>query len=91
MLSGVAAPAAGGSQNGDEHTDFVCGRITVLDPDVRNGLFWGFVNAHSGMFPCFLGGRLSRLVLSARNARVTFIRVLLGLMTVSIYPRSAAI
>jgi hypothetical protein len=39
--------------------------------------------SHSGMFPCFLGGRLSRLVRRARSARVTFIRVFDGLMTVS--------
>ena len=38
---------------------------------------------HSGMFPCFLGGSVSRLFCSARRARVTFIRVLDGLMTVS--------
>ena len=35
------------------------------------------------MFPCFLGGRVARLVRSARNALVTFIRVFDGVMTVS--------
>jgi hypothetical protein len=35
------------------------------------------------MFPCFFGGSVSRFVFSARNARVTFIRVLDGEMTVS--------
>ncbi len=45
---------------------------------------------HSGMFPCFLGGSVARLVRSARSALVTFIRVFDGVMTVSMYPRSAA-
>lgn len=39
--------------------------------------------AHSGMFPCFFGGSVSRLVRRARSARVTFIRVFDGEMTVS--------
>ena len=34
------------------------------------------VRHQRGMFPCFLGGRVSRLVRSARSALVTFIRVL---------------
>jgi hypothetical protein len=43
------------------------------------------------MFPCFLGGSVSRLVFSARKALVTFIRVFDGEITVSMYPRSAAL
>jgi len=38
---------------------------------------------HNGMFPCFFGGSVSRLVRSARRARVTFIRVFEGEITVS--------
>lgn len=50
---------------------------------VLAGSGWGGFGAHSGMFPCFFGGRVSRLVRRARRARLTFIRVLLGVMTVS--------
>ncbi len=46
--------------------------------------------AHSGMFPCFLGGRFSRLVRSSRSALMTSRRVSAGRMTASMYPRSAA-
>ena len=38
---------------------------------------------HKGMFPCFLGGSVSRLLRSARKAFVTFIRVFEGVITVS--------
>lgn len=48
------------------------------------------VLAHSGMFPCFLGGSAARLVRSARNAFVTTTRVAAGSMTPSSSPRSAA-
>ena len=46
--------------------------------------------AHSGMFPCFLGGRLARLVRRARSALTTATRVAAGSMTPSSSPRSAA-
>ena len=48
------------------------------------------VVAHSGMFPCFLGGSVSRLLASTRSALVTCTRVCEGGMTASTYPRSAA-
>ncbi len=48
------------------------------------------VLAHSGMFPCFFGGRLSRLVRSSRRARMISVRVSCGWITASTYPRSAA-
>jgi len=47
-------------------------------------------SGHSGMFPCFLGGSVSRLDFRARSALLMFIRELLGVITVSMYPRSAA-
>jgi hypothetical protein len=47
-------------------------------------------NTHSGMFPCFLAGRLERLVRSARSALITATRVAAGSMTPSSSPRSAA-
>jgi hypothetical protein len=46
--------------------------------------------AHSGMFPCFLGGSVSRLFASTRSALITWIRVCDGGMTASTKPRSAA-
>jgi hypothetical protein len=42
--------------------------------------------SYSGMFPCFLGGFLSRLVFSAASARTSRARVSLGRMTSSTYP-----
>src|SRR6478752_3790433 len=69
--------AAEGREDDDEGRHLL-GRRVARDPDHR--LVHG---GHSGMFPCFLGGSVSRLFCSARRARVTFIRVLDGLMTVS--------
>lgn len=43
----------------------------------------GLSRGHSGMFPCFLGGRLARLVRRARSARTTCTRVSDGRMTAS--------
>ena len=45
---------------------------------VRRGL-----RSHSGMFPCFLGGRVCRLVRSSRSTRVISTRVSCGLITAS--------
>jgi hypothetical protein len=71
--------AAGGDEYSHQRGQLFVVRVT---PDhLHNGR--GFVGSHRGMFPCFLGGSVSRLVLSARNARVTFIRVLDGEITVS--------
>src|SRR6478736_10093645 len=69
--------AAQGRQDDDERRNLLSRRV-ARDPDHR--LVHG---GHSGMFPCFLGGSVSRLFCSARRARVTFIRVLEGLITVS--------
>ena len=91
-MRGRSAPAAAltptdGGQHRDQDPEVLRRWRAVDDPDdrsVRGGRrVGGCVAAHSGMFPCFLGGRLSRLVFNARSARVTFIRVLLGVMTVS--------
>ena len=46
--------------------------------------------AHSGMFPCFFGGRLSRLPRRMRSALAISARVCEGSMTASTKPRSAA-
>ncbi len=47
-------------------------------------------SAHSGMFPCFLGGWVARLVRIARRALMTTTRVAAGSITPSSSPRSAA-
>ena len=77
------ASTRGGAEDGDNDADLLSRGIAVLDPDRRDNRLGARRVAHSGMFPCFFGGRLSRLVLRARSARMTFIRVLLGVMTVS--------
>src|SRR5207247_366280 len=46
--------------------------------------------AHSGMFPCFLGGSVSRLVRRIRSACTTYRRGYDGGVTESTYPRSGA-
>ena len=60
-------------------------RLACDDPQQRTELL-----THSGMFPCFLGGSVSRLFARTRRAFVTCTRVCEGGMTASTYPRSAA-
>ncbi len=50
----------------------------------------GDEHSHSGMFPCFLGGFLSRFVSSPASAAMSFDRVCLGRITSSTNPREAA-
>src|SRR5215217_1484598 len=71
-----------GGDDGDQRGQLF-GRRVSLD-DLNDRL------VHRGMFPCFLGGRVSRLVRSRRRARMISARVSLGLITASTYPRSAA-
>ena len=64
------------AQHRDEGRDLLRCRVTVDDdrrgPDPSSGPAGRVVSGggavHSGMFPCFLGGSVSRLVLSARSA-----------------------
>ena len=44
---------------------------------------------YNGIFPCFLGGFLSRLISSIASAWISFFRVSRGWMTASTKPRSA--
>ena len=46
---------------------------------------------YSGMLPCFFGGKVARLLRSARSACETATRVRDGGITPSTYPRSAAV
>ena len=80
-----------GGENQENDDEFA-----KYDPQQRPGRLRGFRRlgvhrvAHSGMFPCFLGGRFSRLVRRCRSALMTSRRVSDGAMTASTYPRSAA-
>ena len=57
---------------------------------VPRGIAGGLQDSHRGMFPCFLGGRVARFVLSALSALITTTRVAAGSITPSSSPRSAA-
>ena len=86
-----ARRARRGGQDSDERRDLLGGGVADdLDALRRNGVGdvggdvgVGELGHQSGMFPCFLGGSVSRLVRRARSALVTFIRVFEGVMTVS--------
>ena len=97
MVVGTLAAAERG-QDDDERGDLLGSRMPRDDAQggvVRSGVVSRvgaagrgarrpiLGRAHSGMFPCFFGGSVSRLFRSARSARVTFMRVFDGLMTVS--------
>ena len=71
----------------------VAERHLHIDPGCRRGIIPGSlfrVIRHRGMFPCFFGGRLARLVRSARSALMMATRVAAGSMMPSSSPRSAA-
>ena len=69
--------AAAGDDDGDRRE--LLGRGLAPD-DPQQRTLW---LAHSGMFPCFLGGSVSRLLPSTRSALVTCTRVCDGGMTAS--------
>src|SRR5690606_8820623 len=90
---------AGHAHRGDDHRDRceLVGREVAADQahvrcvgSHRSGGRGAGGGGHSGMFPCFLAGRVSRLVRRARRARATWMRVSEGSMTASTQPRSAA-
>jgi hypothetical protein len=73
----AALPALRQSSHDDgQRGEFLCGGLTTHDS--KQGAL-----AHSGMFPCFLGGSVSRLLASTRSALVTCTRVCDGGMTAS--------
>ncbi len=57
--------------------------VTELVTGPVTGLVTGLVAGHSGMFPCFLGGSVARLVRSSRSARTISERVSCGVITAS--------
>ncbi len=88
MGVGVGSPRADRSgtttlaparQGGDDHREcgeFLGGGLTPNDTKQR-------LLTHNGMFPCFLPGRVWRLLASTRSALVTCTRVCDGGMTAS--------
>lgn len=71
--------------------EFVVGGVACHDPHACGRSIRRLVcRAHSGMFPCFFGGRLARLPFSARRALMIATRVAAGSMMPSSSPRSAA-
>ena len=63
--------------------DAECDLAAVGDEDAAEGL-------HSGMFPCFLAGRVSTLVFRSSSPRIRVGRVAWASITSSTKPRSAA-
>ncbi len=65
------------------HHDRECGELfrrRLPSNDAQQGTHF---LAHNGMFPCFLGGRVWRLLARTRNALVTCTRVCDGGITAS--------
>ncbi len=75
--------------HGVDSREFIVGRTSGDDADGRRGGRFDRL-AHSGIFPCFLGGRLARFPLRARRALMIATRVAAGSMIPSSSPRSAA-
>lgn len=76
-------------------TSVTCAVVIVMSSasEVSASMRWRafmIVHPYSGMFPCFFGGWLARLVRSARNDLITDTRVAAGSITPSSSPRSAA-
>lgn len=77
--------------DGVRRSEFVVGGIACHDAHAGGRGIRRIVRpGHSGMFPCFLGGRLARLPLRARSALMIATRVAAGSMMPSSSPRSAA-
>lgn len=82
LLGGGLGGARGpGSQHRHHSRDLLGCRVAADHPQIWLG--HGVRFGHSGMFPCFLGGRVSRLVRSKRSTRVISTRVSCGLITAS--------
>src|SRR5690349_20622537 len=78
-------------EDGDQRRELLRCRVALDDPQQRAlGTVGRRLGHQSGMFPCFLLGRISRFEASRRNAFTISIRVSWGGMTPSTYPRSAA-
>ena len=87
-LLGPCEGAGSSDDSRDKRRELFLVGITAHDADEVAGVDrgagldgWGVT--HSGMFPCFFGGRLARFVRSARSARTTCRRVCDGSITAS--------
>lgn len=81
-----------GGNDGDQHREFLGRHIALDDAQNRRGCLGDFVGwdvallswgVHSGMFPCFFGGSVSRFVRSRRSAFTISARVWRGWITAS--------
>ena len=82
--AGSALWCAGGSQHGEQRSELLRAGFASHDANgLRLGGSIAASRVHRGMFPCFLGGRLSRLVRSSRRALMTSRRVSAGAITAS--------
>jgi len=79
-----------GSDHGDQGRQVLGGRLAGDHPQSRPGCGrcrrWArpaAAGTHSGMFPCFFGGNVSRLPRNARSALITYERVWDGGITES--------
>lgn len=73
-----------GDDDGGEGREFLLRRVARHDGQ-QGGIVGGTIllDAHSGMFPCFLAGLAARLSRSARSPRTICSRVSDGAMTAS--------
>ena len=79
-LASLGALGVAGPEDADDRGELLRGRGAAHHPQERGG----FGRAgHSGMFPCFFGGRVSLLLRSSRRARAISRRVDEGSITAS--------
>lgn len=79
-------PGDGGGDHRHDDGHFLSRRVSMQNLDFGAGphaLRLLRLAAHSGMFPCFFGGSVSRLERSARSAFMTYVRVCEGSITES--------
>lgn len=75
MRGGRIGIGADGAENHHQRSEFLSVGVTGYDLEL------GSVAAHSGMFPCFFGGKVCRLLRSARSAWITCDLVSAGIIT----------
>ena len=78
---GTSAADAGRAESTATTTATSSGVGEAGDDAEQRFLLLGHVAPYSGMFPCFFGGRLARLLRRARSARMTIMRVSCGKIT----------
>src|SRR5438034_3236401 len=71
------------------HLSFVICHLSFVICAIRNPQS-SIRNLHRGMLPCLRAGFESRLLSSMRSSAISFLRVMRGSITSSIYPRCDA-